>query len=156
MVTCNFWAGVLSCKSRTPQVNFPLLFLNLLMQPPQFFCIICTVYCATFLKIINHDYSLIIPKDRGHHLPCWRNSLKFLRRGEPGCFHCMLCFLDSGSKWWAQVSSWVTTQPINSSVSSSSARQEIPRNIEPASFLIFGQHSGDPSSQDLGYSKDDG
>ena len=34
---------------------------NLLMQLTQFFCIIYTVYSATFLKIINHDYFLIIP-----------------------------------------------------------------------------------------------
>ena len=34
------------------------------------------------------------------------------------------------------------------------ARQEIPRNVEPVSLLIFGQHSGDPSSRDLGHSYD--
>ena len=27
--TCDVWAGVLSCKSRTPRVNFPLLFLTI-------------------------------------------------------------------------------------------------------------------------------
>ena len=120
IATCDVWAGALSCKSRTPRVNFPLLFLhNLLTQPPHFFCIICTVYRATFLKIINHDYSLIIPKDRGHHLPCWRNSLKFLKEGWARVLPLHALLLDSGSKWWTQVSSWVTTRSINSSGSSS-------------------------------------
>ena len=50
MAACNVWAGALSCKSRVPP------------QLPQFFCIICTVYCATFVKIIIHDYSLIIQR----------------------------------------------------------------------------------------------
>ena len=31
-------------------------------------------------------------------------------------------------------------------------RQEIPRNIEEASLLIFSQLSGDPSSLDIGHS----
>ena len=30
-------------------------------------------------------------------------------------------------------------------------RPEILRNIKPALFLIVGQHSGDPSSEDLGH-----
>ena len=153
MATCDVWASALSCKSRTPRINFPLLFLTMSWRSRlSSFCIICTVYRATFLKIINHDYSLIIPKDRGHHLPCWRNSLKFLRRGEPGCFHRMLCFLDSGSKWWTQdlILGHNSFHKFRRVVLI--ARQEIPRNIEPASLLIFGQHSGDPSSRDFGHS----
>ena len=36
---------------------------NFLTQAPQFGCIICTIYRATLLKIIIHDYPLTIPKD---------------------------------------------------------------------------------------------
>ena len=43
--------------------------------------LICTFYRATLLKIINHDNTLTIPKDWGHHRPCWMNPLRFFRRG---------------------------------------------------------------------------
>ena len=45
--------------------------------------------------------------------------LDFLGGGESECFLCMLSLLDYCSKWWTQVSSWVTTRSINSSGSSS-------------------------------------
>ena len=35
--------------------------------------------CSSLIN--NHDHPLTIPKDWGHHLPCWMNPLKFLRNG---------------------------------------------------------------------------
>ena len=70
------------------------------------------------------------------------NPLKFLRRGEPGCIHCLFCIFGSGSKRCTHVSSWVTTRSIKLW-----ARQEIPRNIDPNPFLssvnIRGTHLAD-------------
>ena len=43
----------------------------------------------------------------------------FLWGGESGCFHCLLCIFDSGSKWWTHVSYLVTTRPMKSPGSSS-------------------------------------
>ena len=82
LATCE--QGALSRKNRTPGVNFPLLFLTISWRSC-FFCIVCIVYHAIFLKTANHVYSLITPKDRGHHISCWRNSNN-LGVGEPGYF----------------------------------------------------------------------
>ena len=60
---------------------------------------------------LNHDHPLTSPKK------C--NLLNYLGGGDPGCFHCLLCIFDSGSKWWTHVSSWVTTRSIKSPGSSS-------------------------------------
>ena len=74
------WEG----KSRTPWVNFPILFS---LSPDAASLVllytneICTISHAFFLKIIHHDNALTFPKDRDHHLSCWRNSFKFLKEG---------------------------------------------------------------------------
>ena len=34
--------------------------------------------------------------------------MNFFGDGELKCFHCLLWIFDSGSKWWTQVSSWIT------------------------------------------------
>ena len=61
--------------------QFSSLSCNFLAQALLFCCMICIIYRATLFKITNHDYPLTIPKDRGHHLPCRRNSLKLLGWG---------------------------------------------------------------------------
>ena len=58
---------------------------------------------ATFKDNLQYEYHLY-PKQyqgiRAHNLPSWRNCL-----GEPGCFHCLDCCLDSRVKWLTHVSS---------------------------------------------------
>ena len=88
---------VLQEQNTSSQFSSPLS-CNFLAQAPRFCCIISTIYRATLFKIINHDYPLTIRKDWGHHLPCRRNYLGLLGRGEPGCFNCILCIFDSVSK----------------------------------------------------------
>ena len=100
----------------------------------QFFCIICTVYHVTFLQIINHGYPLIIPKDRSHHHPHWRNSLKFLRKGwawvlplHALLFRFRIKVMDpSLFQGHSLVHKIIRVNLIVS--------QEIPRNIKPALF----------------------
>ena len=59
MATCDLWAGALFCKSRTPRVSFPRLFLGIAAS-------VClhNMHCllAALLKIMNHDYPLTILK----------------------------------------------------------------------------------------------
>ena len=76
------------------------------------------------------------------------NPLKFLRRGEPGCFQCLLCIFDwvkvvnacliLGYNWLDKIAGMIFI-----------ARQELSRNIEPSPFLIIGQHSLHPFCQNL-------
>ena len=76
---------VLQEQNTRGQFSSPLS-CNFLGYRPQFACIICTVYRATLLKIINHDHPMTILKDWGHHLSCWMKPLKFLRRGWASVF----------------------------------------------------------------------
>ena len=100
-----------------------------------FACIICTIYHATLLKIINHDHPLNIQKkDWGHHLPCWMNALKFLRRGWASVLPLLVLHFWLGSKWWTHVLSWVTARSIKSPGSSSSRDR---RYLETSSWVLF-------------------
>ena len=140
MVTCDVLAGALFC------LFLAISWRRRLNSPG----ILCTVYRATLLKIINHDHLLTIPKDLGHHLPYRMNPLKFLRRGEPGCLHCLLCIFDSDM---VKVVNPCLILGYNSLDKIARiifiARQEILRNIVPNPFLIIGQHSRQPSCQNL-------
>ena len=60
MATCD--VIVLQEQNTESQFSLPLS-CDYLALPSQFPCIICIVYCATLLKIINHDHPLTIPKD---------------------------------------------------------------------------------------------
>ena len=60
---------------------------------------ICSIDCLPLLEISYHKNSISIPADE---------VFAFFSGGEPGCFHCLDCCLDSGVKWWTRVSSTVT------------------------------------------------
>ena len=53
--------------------------------------------------------------------PADGTAFAFFGRGEPGCFHCLDCCLDSGVKCWPQVSTIVTnlSRNLSGSVSKS-------------------------------------
>ena len=83
MAACDLWADALSCKSRTPRVTF----LSSSSQSPDAAVSVHSAKYAPF--IVRPSSTMIIPwfiqKDRGHqqeghHLLCWRNFPKFLRR----------------------------------------------------------------------------
>ena len=57
LVTC----GQEHCPARAEHCE--LVFLASFLRFPGVAGIICTIYCATLLEIINHDHPLIIPKD---------------------------------------------------------------------------------------------
>ena len=139
---------VLEEQNTASQFSSPLS-CDFQAYPPQYARIICTVYSATLLKIINHDHPLTIPKDWGHHLPCWMNPLKFLRRGWARVLPLFALYF-----WlWVKVVNPCLILGYNSldrfAVIIFIARQEIPKNIEPSPFLIIGQHSGHPSCWNL-------
>ena len=62
--------------------------------------------------------------------------LSFLRRGEPGCFHCTPCFLASEWKWWMQASFGHNSMHKFLRVIFI-VRQEILRNIKLVLLLIL-------------------
>jgi hypothetical protein len=57
-----------------------------------------TIYGTTLLRKDNLDYPLTIPKTEAIIFCANGTLLNFFGGGEPGCFHCMLCYLDSESK----------------------------------------------------------
>ena len=130
---------VLQEQNTSSQFSSPLS-CNFLAQAPQFCCIICTIYSATLLKLINHDYSLteVIT------FPAEEALLNFLGRVIQGAS--TACFAFSTNLGLQSVDKITGIIFIS--------RQEILRNIEPTSFLVISQHSRYPSCRDLGHTQD--
>ena len=61
LVTCG--QGSCPAKAEHRKSVSSRLSCNVLAYLPRFACIISTIYHATWLKIINHDHPLTIPKD---------------------------------------------------------------------------------------------
>jgi hypothetical protein len=94
---CVSW-GIVVLEQNTLSQFAPHLTRDFLTQMSQFFCIELSVYGTTLLNIVNHDFPLTISKIEAITFAADGTHLNVFKSGEPGCFHCMLCFLHSGPK----------------------------------------------------------
>ena len=149
------WAGAWSCKSRLESHYF---FFS--SQSPDAAALILVHYLHHLSSDLPH-LSSDLPQDNPHcfslsqkivaiTFPADETLLNFFRWGEPRCLHCILSFFASGSVMDPSLTlghNLTHKYPMAIFIE----RQESLGNIMPALLLIFGQHSGIPSSQDLGY-----